>query len=212
MILEASRSIAQLYFSHKCLWKFKCFKSSINWFAPFFPKYLMKSQFTIYLIVFFTCLSIWHLSLVFSYRIPHTACWGLLRFPSYNNNWEMPQSWARGCFQSPRNPEERPDLDLSFYTPSNLLDVDGVVGLEAGGGDDLVPLDQLPHLLRGQLLGRVLGRSWNKYLSNLWTIFTDFFFEKISMEEPLGLSLRRCSRSHSASLHSDVTLLWVVML
>ena len=40
----------------------------------------MKSQFTIYLIVFFTCLSIWHLSLVFSYRIPHTACWAFCAF------------------------------------------------------------------------------------------------------------------------------------
>ena len=66
------------------------------------------------------------------------------------------------CFQSPRNPEERrPDLDLRFFLDfvQNLLDVDGVVGLEAGGGHDLVPLNQLPHLLRGQLLGRVFGRS-----------------------------------------------------
>ena len=69
LILEASCSIAQLYFSHKCLWKFKCFRS-ID--LHLFPKYLMKSQFTIYLIVFFTCLSIWHLSLVFSYRIAAT--------------------------------------------------------------------------------------------------------------------------------------------
>ena len=72
LILEASCSIAQLYFSHKCLWKFKCFRSS-ELIHTLFPKYLTKSQFTIYLIVFFTCLSIWHLSLVFSYRILATA-------------------------------------------------------------------------------------------------------------------------------------------
>ena len=66
------------------------------------------------------------------------------------DNWEMPQSWARGWFEYSRNP----------VLEWNLLNVDGVVGLEAGGGDDLVPLDQLPHLLRGQLLGRVLRGSW----------------------------------------------------
>ena len=53
LILEASCSIAQLYFSHKCLWKFKCFRSS-ELIHTLSPKYLTKSQFTIYLIVFFT--------------------------------------------------------------------------------------------------------------------------------------------------------------
>jgi len=35
------------------------------------------------------------------------------------------------------------------------LDVDGVVGFEPVGLDDLVPLDKFPHFLSGELFRRV---------------------------------------------------------
>ena len=84
------------------------------------------------------------------------------------------------------------------------LDIDGVVGFEPVGLDNLVPLDEFPHLLSGELFRRIHWRSCKREIS---------VGTQSKTIEPLGpLCLTSGSLSHSASLHSLVTLLCVVEL
>ena len=84
------------------------------------------------------------------------------------------------------------------------LDVDGVVGFEPVGLDNLVPLDEFPHLLSGELFRRIHWRSCKREIS----VGT----QSKTLETVWPLCLTSGSLSHSASLHSLVTLLWVVEL
>ena len=84
------------------------------------------------------------------------------------------------------------------------LDVDGVVGFEPVGLDNLVPLDEFPHLLSGELFRRIHWRSCKREIS----VGT----QSKTLETVWPLCLTSGSLSHSASLHSLVTLLCVVEL
>ena len=216
LILEASCSIAQLYFSHKCLWKFKCFRSS-ELIHTLFPKYLTKSQFTIYLIVFFTCLSIWHLSLVFSYRILATA-W----------SWPFALSYiiiiiiiTGKC--------PRVELGVGFNLLEIQRDLISIFWVESSRrwrccrawGRCRWEQFRFSQSASSSLRSSAPGPGPQEKLKKYSLKFVNLIKKvtKIHMwtcEEyflPLGLlSFKRCSLSHSASLHSEVTLLWKVQL
>ena len=84
------------------------------------------------------------------------------------------------------------------------LDVDRIVRFQPICLDYLISLNELPHLFSGQLFRRVDRWSWKKNETS------ENVKDYINL--PLALSLTRGSLSHSASLHSDVTLLCVVEL